>query len=165
MARIILATHGPKEPGVADPGLTKNGRAMIASLFTQGQRARRVVFGAGKRFRESWEASGLTTKGDFRCREDSHVGVKASGELIGEKIHVRLEDNTLVTIEEYNERHKKFSDEEVINFLASLSDGTVVFTGREVIAMLGVQNASSAAIYQAEVENGQIKKVVLIKKA
>ncbi len=149
---ILVFTHGDKLPG-ADPGLSPKGKEDVQQLQPLPDTPSTVICGTGKRHRETAEALGLTVT-DWNpvagCPDSTYT--RADGKKV-----VVLADGTEIEPEQYTGRpHLKLASFALIEGLPNFS---VLVGGRDIMKMLGQQDAKSGAVYQIELSGTKITQI------
>ena len=153
MPRIIyLVTHGQKQKGTANPGLTPAGRRQTRHLRMKiPLKPHGVVCGTGRRHLETAEELRISP-----TRYSSVVGVADSKDKAGGKDIVILSDGTVVAYNLYTsvaDRSEAFK-----TLVDDLPHKTVVVTSRSMIRSLGFNgDALPAAVYAYDPDRRKIE--------
>jgi len=151
--KIFAITHAEKEAG-SNPGLTENGLKDILTRAKELPRdeLKNMVVGTGKRFCEVSFAvrQRLTTLSGHNSIESVKysplLGSADSGKKTETGFEAILADGTNVPIGDYIGLIGT-PGIDLWAWLKSLSEGTLLCTGREFIGALGVKNAEAGQIY------------------
>jgi hypothetical protein len=155
--KILAITHAEKEAGV-NPGLTETGKENIVAgaqkLLTK--KLTHIIVGTGKRFNDVFNGVLSVIWGKLPCGPIEDVkyspllGSADSGTKTETGMDVFLADGTLVKIGDYIGLIGT-PGINLVTWLESLPEGTLLCTGREFIGALGVKDAQMATVYEIEI--------------
>lgn len=150
MSRFFVVTHGEKEEGVPNPGMTPDGFEQVAALrHLLPSQPPCVAVGTGRRQLDVAKALGLEPTYWSIVWGGAETLLEGSdGKLIV------LADGTKIP---YN-RYKSGKDmaASAISAGEELPFGSVVCSGRPAMIRLGKKDAKSASVYQVQIVGGQV---------
>jgi len=133
--KIFVVTHGDKEHGTSDPGLTPIGRSRIELLEKwlkeNGIQPTKIVCGTGRRHQQTGAALGFDPQ---TFAYDRIFGSGDSEENLDGELVVRLVNNLIVSRDNYGIVDLKPA---IIKFLSQAINQTLIICGRPVISALG----------------------------
>lgn len=161
MSRITAVTHGPKEPG-PNPPMTQEGKVAVSEAVNKAlgelPTTRHIIIGTGNRFQEvATIVSACLAKTEAKVALETIkfsplIGNADSGKQGETGFEVMLPDGTIVPVGNYI-GVVNTPGIDLWTFLGSLPEGTILCTGREFIAALGVKEAKSAKVYAINPED------------
>lgn len=150
--RIFIVTHGAKKSG-PNPPLSPAGKAQVSSLpIPTGITS--VIVGTGQRFADTYRA--IKDKvGDIPVKYSPLCGSADSGEKGESGFQVTLVDSTVVEPEDYIGLVGT-AGVDLLIWLKSLPDNTLLCAGREFLSGIGHKTGESGRLYQYD-ENGIVE--------